>query len=59
VHANPEAMKETKKMLWNGTDHWDELMKTRAAISGKLVLSEFTKNAISNFKNKSRKAKDA
>jgi methylglutaconyl-CoA hydratase len=52
VHSNPEAMKEMKKIFWKGTDHWDDLLKERAAISGKLVLSEFTKNAIAKFKKK-------
>jgi methylglutaconyl-CoA hydratase len=42
-----------KKVFWKGTEHWDELLKERAAISGKLVLSDFTKNAIAKFKAKS------
>lgn len=50
--SNPEAMAELKKVFWQGTDHWDTLLKERAAISGKLVLSDFTKNAIELFKNK-------
>lgn len=45
-HSNPKAMLEMKKMFWKGTDHWDELLKERAAISGRLVLSDFTKNAL-------------
>jgi methylglutaconyl-CoA hydratase len=45
-------MKEMKKTFWKGTEHWDELLKERAAISGKLVLSEFTKKAIEKFKKK-------
>jgi len=49
---SPKAMAELKKMLWHGTDHWDELLKQRAAISGKLVTSEFTKEAIRKFKEK-------
>ncbi len=48
--SNPEAMAEMKQIFWKGTEHWDELLKERAAISGKLVLSAFTKNAISKFK---------
>lgn len=52
AHSSPEAMKEMKKIFWKGTEHWDELLKERAAISGKLVLSEFTKNAIAKFKTK-------
>jgi methylglutaconyl-CoA hydratase len=51
-HSNPKAMSEMKKMFWKGTDHWDELLKERAAISGKLVLSDFTKKAIAKLKAK-------
>jgi len=43
---NPEALSEMKKVFWEGTSHWDKLLKERAAISGKLVLSDFTKNAL-------------
>jgi methylglutaconyl-CoA hydratase len=49
-HSSPEAMAELKKVCWHGTDHWDHLLKERAAISGRLVLSDFTKAAISKFK---------
>ncbi len=52
AHANPNAMQEMKKIFWKGTEHWDELLRERAAISGRLVLSEFTKNAIAKFKIK-------
>ncbi|MEM6831770.1 MAG: enoyl-CoA hydratase/isomerase family protein [Bacteroidota bacterium] len=52
VNSNPEAMKELKKVFWQGTDHWDELLAERAEISGKLVTSEFTKSFIQQFKNK-------
>ncbi len=47
---NPDALQEWKKVLWEGTDHWNKLLTDRAAITGKLVLSEFTKNALSKFK---------
>ena len=47
---NPEALFEIKKILWEGTDHWDELLKERAAISGRLVLSDFTKETLKKFK---------
>lgn len=50
AHSNPAAMAEMKKIFWKGTEHWDALLKERAAISGKLVLSEFTKRAIEKFK---------
>jgi len=52
AHSNPEAMAELKKIFWKGTEHWDELLKERAAISGRLVLSDFTRNAIAKFKAK-------
>ena len=48
--SNPEAMQMLKKVFWQGTSHWDELLLERAAMSGKLVLSEFTRNAINKFK---------
>ncbi len=51
-HYNPEAMKEVKKIFWKGTEHWDELLKERAAISGRLVLSSYTKAFIKKFKEK-------
>ena len=47
---NPEALTEMKKVFWEGTENWDELLHERAAISGKLVLSDFTKVALSQFK---------
>ncbi len=50
--SNPEAMAGLKNMFWQGTEHWDDLLAERAAISGKLVLSDFTKNAIAAFKKK-------
>ena len=50
--SNPEAMEGLKKILWEGTEHWDTLLMERAESSGKLVLSDFTKNAISKFKSK-------
>ena len=52
IQSNPEAMAEMKKTFWRGTEHWDKLLIERAAISGKLVLSEFTKKAIEKFKGK-------
>ena len=52
AHSNPEAMSEMKKIFWKGTEHWDEFLKERAAISGRLVLSEYSKNAINKFKAK-------
>lgn len=51
-HSSPQAMSEMKKIFWKGCEHWDELLKERAAISGRLVLSDFTKHAIEKFKAK-------
>lgn len=50
--SNPEAMAMLKKIMWEGTEHWDTLLVERAGMSGKLVLSEFTINAINKFKAK-------
>jgi methylglutaconyl-CoA hydratase len=50
THSSPEAMTEMKRIFWQGTEHWDELLLQRAAISGRLVLSDFTKKAIEKFK---------
>ena len=51
-HSNPAAMAEMKKVFWKGTENWDSLLIERAQISGKLILSEFSKNAIAKFKAK-------
>ena len=47
---NPEAMLEMKRIFWKGTEDWDSLLAERAAISGRLVLSEFTKKTLEKFK---------
>ncbi len=49
--SNPEAMDGLKKIMWEGTNHWDTLLMERAESSGKLVLSDFTKNAIEKLKS--------
>lgn len=51
-HSSPEAMAEMKKIFWKGTEHWETYLIERAKISGRLVLSEFTRNAIHKFKTK-------
>jgi len=50
--SSPEAMTDLKKRCWEGCENWDELLSTRAGISGKLVLTDFTVNAINKFKAK-------
>ncbi|MCI2229875.1 enoyl-CoA hydratase/isomerase family protein [Polaribacter sp. MSW13] len=47
---NPQAIAEMKKVLWKGTGNWNDLLAERAAISGELVLSDFTKKALEKFK---------
>ncbi|MBI1836232.1 MAG: enoyl-CoA hydratase/isomerase family protein [Flavobacteriia bacterium] len=50
--SNPEAMKKLKDIFWEGTENWDTLLVERAEISGRLILSEFSVNAINAFKGK-------
>ena len=52
--SNPEAMSMLKKVFWKGTENWDTLLIERAEMSGKLVLSGFTRNAITKFKTGAR-----
>jgi methylglutaconyl-CoA hydratase len=49
---SPDATAELKKVFWSGTEKWDTLLESRAEISGRLVLSDFTKNYINQFKAK-------
>ncbi len=51
-HSSPEAMQEMKKMFWKDTDHWDRLLTERAAISGRLVLGDFARQAMNAFRRK-------
>lgn len=50
--SSPEAMQELKSVFWQGTEHWDTLLEARAEISGRLVLSSFTREAIARFREK-------
>lgn len=52
VNSSPAAMRQLKQAFWQGTGHWDQLLDERAAMSGQLVLSDFTKKAIAAFKGK-------
>jgi len=52
ANSNPQAMSNLKKIFWEGTENWDNLLIERAEISGKLVLSDFTISAINQFKKK-------
>lgn len=48
--SNPEAMAEMKRVFWSGTEHWEQLMAERAATSGRMVLSTFTREALAKFR---------
>jgi methylglutaconyl-CoA hydratase len=50
--SSPDAMKELKTVCWKGTENWDQLLMERAAISGRLILSDFSIQAINAFKAK-------
>jgi methylglutaconyl-CoA hydratase len=50
--SNPDAMAGMKRVFWEGTQHWEELLAARARMSGSLVLSEFTRAAIAKFKTR-------
>ncbi|AOR27822.1 enoyl-CoA hydratase [Formosa sp. Hel1_33_131] len=47
---NPEALQKLKKTFWEGTEHWGELLNERASVSGRLVLSDFTKTQLKKYK---------
>ena len=52
AHSSPEAMALLKAIFWKGTEHWDQLLVERATISGRLILSEFSRTALHNFRKK-------
>lgn len=52
LHSHDQALTELKKVFWQGTEHWDKLLLERAAISGRLILSEASRKAIEAFKKK-------
>jgi len=49
LSTNPEAQRMLKKVFWENCEHWDELLETRAEASGRLVLSEYTKEALKAY----------
>lgn len=50
--CNPEAMAEMKRIFWRETEHWDALMAERAAMSGRMVLSNYTRDALDRFRTR-------
>lgn len=49
LSKNPEAQSMLKKVFWEGCENWDTLLAERAAMSGKLVLSEYTKSVLAEY----------
>ncbi len=52
LNSSEEALRALKIVFWKNTEHWDELLIERAAISGKLILSEASRKAIESFKKR-------
>lgn len=50
--SNPDAMAQMKRVFWAGTEGWETMLASRAAVSGELALSAFTRQAIASFKGK-------
>lgn len=50
--SNPDAMRELKRVFWAGTEAWEPLLAERAALSGRMVLSDFTRDAIARFRSR-------
>jgi len=48
--SNSDSMRGLKQVMWDGTDHWDNLLLKRAAMSGKGVLSDFTRETLARLK---------
>jgi methylglutaconyl-CoA hydratase len=47
---SPQALLEMKKVFWEGTENWNTLLYERAEISGKLVLTDFSKKVLNQLK---------
>ena len=50
--SNPDSMRGLKQVMWEGMDHWDNLLLERAAMSGRWVLSDFTQKTLSRLKQR-------
>lgn len=48
--SSEKAMGEIKKAFWQGTEDWDTTLYDRAAISGKLIVTEEAKSYLMAFK---------
>lgn len=49
LSKNPEAQQKLKSVFWEGCEDWDELLEKRAELSGKMVLSEYTKEILAKY----------
>lgn len=49
LSKNPEAQSELKQVFWRGCEDWDQLLESRAELSGKMVLSTYTKNILKKY----------
>ena len=49
LSKNPDAQKQLKEIFWEGCENWDELLEKRAEMSGRLVLSDYTKEILSKY----------
>lgn len=49
ANSSTDAMARLKRVFWDGTDHWDVLLEERAAMSGMLVLSDASREAIAKL----------
>ena len=50
--SNPDSMRGLKQVIWEGMDHWDNLLLERAAMSGRWVLSDFTRKTLARLKQR-------
>jgi len=50
AESSPDAMRRLKEIMWEGTEHWDTLLESRAEISGTLILEDFARKIIQKFK---------
>jgi methylglutaconyl-CoA hydratase len=48
--SSKKAMSEIKKAFWEGTDDWDQTLLDRAAISGRLIVTNEAKSYLMAFK---------
>ena len=49
LSKNPEAQAELKKVFWQGCEDWDTLLESRAELSGRMVLSSYTKEILARY----------